>query len=357
MKIAVGMSGGIDSSVAAKMLKDAGHDVFGVTMLVWKSYENKKTLPTGNSCFSPDKSRDIETTKEICRKLDIPHLIIDLSDSFTATVLENFRSEYLSGRTPNPCVWCNQKIKFGALLNELKRKADFDKFATGHYAKILKDEATGRYCISRAKDPVKDQSYFLYRLSQEQLENTLFPLGDYCKTEVRQIDFSSGFHEEGQTESQDFYDGDYGDLLGTANREGCIVDKSGKVLGRHNGIWHYTIGQRRGLGISSPRPLYVTNLNIERNEVVVGFEEDVFSTTVTAGNIVWGKLPAIENPIEAFAKIRSVGEPMPVLVSYKENKLIAEFVKPVKAATPGQSLVIYDSDGSVLAGGIINSPQ
>ncbi len=356
MKVLVGMSGGIDSAVAAYLLKEAGHDVKAITMLLGKGNEQLQGSSKTNYCFAPNKDEELKKVKEICEKLEIESILLDLSKNFTDTVLQNFKDEYLNGRTPNPCVWCNSKIKFKAMLDEARNQGIvFDKFATGHYARII--EKDGRFCLYRGKDLKKDQSYFLYRLTQEQLSQVLFPLGELIKDEVRKIDTKLGFHEEEQTESQDFYDGDYTELLNVENKEGNIVDKSGKILGKHKGLFHYTIGQRKGLGIAAPRPLYVLELNTKTNEVVVGYQESTYNKIVEATNIVWGSKPSINNE-HLEAKIRSTGYPSKALVSSYVDKegnqiLKAEFDEEIQAATLGQSLVIYDGD-EVVAGGIIS---
>lgn len=354
MRVLVGMSGGIDSSVAAYLLKEQGHEVMGVTMSLWKDSIVPSSKPVRDACFSPMEAQDIEKTKEICRILGIQHTVLDISDLYESTVIRNFREEYLSGRTPNPCIWCNQKIKFGALVDYAREAGiEFDKFATGHYARI--EHENGRYCLKRGKDPVKDQSYFLYRLSQKQLSDTLFPLGGMLKKEVRAIDEKLGLHPQGQSESQDFYSGSYADLLDVEPKSGDIVDLEGNVLGKHNGIWNYTIGQRKGLGVSAPRPLYVLSLDVPNNRVVVGYEENTVDTTVRASKINWVSVEGLDKPIQACAKIRSTGTPVACNVYMdRMDRLCAEFEVPVKAATCGQSLVVYDND-TVLAGGIIES--
>lgn len=369
-KVLVGMSGGIDSSVAAYLLKEQGHEVTGVTMAIWKEGREFHGDLTANACFAPTETKDIEHTKQICKSLGIKHKVIDISELYEQIVLGNFRSEYLNGRTPNPCIWCNHKIKFGAMVDRAREEGlDFDYFATGHYARIEKQE-NGRYALLRSVDLSKDQSYFLYRLTQQQLSTTLFPLGNMTKKEVREIDVKLGFHPEGMTESQDFYSGAYSDLLDVKPREGNIVDKTGKVLGRHSGVWNYTIGQRKGLGIGAPRPLYVIELRVKTNEVVVGFEEDTKDVSVEASQIVWGAVDTIENEIEATAKIRSAGSAIECKASLtqtsetennktennKTEKIKAVFKNPVKAATCGQSLVLYDGD-RVLCGGIIEGKE
>ena len=360
-KVLVGMSGGIDSSVAAYLLLKQGHEVQGVTMSVWKDGTPFHGDMTKDACFSPNKEQEIEKTREICAKLGIRHTVLDISDLYESTVLKNFRDEYMNGRTPNPCIWCNQKIKFGAMVEYARKSGlEFDFFATGHYARIGRPESSGgRYSLKRGLDPLKDQSYFLYRLSQKQLSTTLFPLGEMTKKDVRAIDRELGFHDVDQTESQDFYSGSYADLLDVEPRPGDIVDMEGKVLGRHNGIWNYTIGQRKGLGVSAPRALYVIKLDVPNNRVVVGYEEHTVNTVVRANQINWvsvGELDATsDNPMHASAKIRSTGTPVSCEVYMDgQDRLCARFDVPVKAATCGQSLVVYDGD-TILAGGIIDS--
>lgn len=357
MRVLVGMSGGIDSSVAAYLLKQQGYEVTGVTMLIWGGRRNlPKQTRHMNSCYSPNEVEDLPKIKEIADKIGIPHVTVDLSDLYERTIISNFQQEYLSGHTPNPCIWCNAKMKFGAMVDYAREKGlVFDKFATGHYARIA--EKGGRYAIERACDPRKDQSYFLYRLSQEQLSRTLFPLGGMLKSDVRKIDVAQGFHKEDQDESQDFYSGDYTDLLDVEDKGGDIVLKTGEVIGRHEGIWHYTVGQRKGLGVAAGRPLYVLSLDPKRNQVVVGYEEDTLEQTVTASQVNWQLLDHIEGEMEVEAKIRSTSRAM--VATARENEdgsVTCNFKAPVKAATAGQSLVLYQGD-LVVAGGIITKAE
>lgn len=352
MRVLIGMSGGIDSTVAAYLLKQQGHEVVGVTMTIWSNRSDLPTPKQTNSCFAPDKTEDLEKIKAICSRLGIEHQSLELSDQFEKVVLDNFNTEYMSGKTPNPCVWCNSKIKFGAMVDYAREKGlQFDKFATGHYAQIV--EKDGRYAVSRSADVKKDQSYFLYRLTQEQLATTLFPLGGMLKDEVRLIDDEQAFHTVHEQESQDFYGGDYTDLLETSNAEGNIVDLDGNVLGKHSGIWHYTIGQRKGLGLAAEKPLYVLALRAESNEVVVGFVEHTYQSSVTAGNLVWGLGDHLTGEVAVEAKIRSTGSPVPARAFQNEDGTVtAIFESEIQAATLGQSLVLYDGP-VILCGGII----
>ena len=349
----VGMSGGIASTVTAWLLKQKGYDVSGITMLLWKPDYNFSIKSNKDACFSPGETKDLEKIKTLCEKIGINHTVLNLSDEFENNVLKNFRDEYLSGHTPNPCIWCNRLIKFGAMVEEAKKAGlQFDYFATGHYARI--EKCNDRYKLLKAEDSTKDQSYFLYRLTQQQLSQTLFPLGTYTKQEVRQLDFKLGFHPENQVESQDFYNGPYSDLLNVESKTGNIVNIDGKVLGKHNGTWNYTIGQRRGLGISSDKPLYVIALKPDTNEVVVGYEEKTNVTKVNANQLNWVSIPGIEDEIQAYAKVRSTGVALPCTVKVNADTVTATFDKPIKAPNCGQSLVIYD-ENAVLCGGIINN--
>ena len=356
MKILVGMSGGVDSSVVAAMLKKQGHEVIGATMSIW----DKNTKFSGNihadSCFSPHEEQDVETAKKICKVLDIPYYVLDCSARYKQMVLENFKHEYKEGRTPNPCVMCNSYIKFSALPDEaMAQGIKFDKFATGHYAQIIYNEKSHRFEIKRGIDQTKDQSYFLYRLTQQQLSRVLMPLGGYTKKQVREFAESYGLEVFDKPDSQDFYSGDINDILQNEPQVGNFVTRDGKILGQHKGIWNYTIGQRRGMGIAAERPLYVLGFNKEKNEVIVGFEEECERSGLIAENLCWSALDNLEEPIECEAKIRSSQQPADVKVTPLINNMIqVDFYAKQKAVAPGQSVVLYKNN-IVLGGGIIKS--
>ena len=296
MNILVGMSGGVDSSTAALMLKEQGHKVIGVTMAIYRGKLNTTTsYKCGGACYSADEKEDIEAARNICNQIGIEYYVFDCVEKYNEIVLEKFKKEYLSGRTPNPCVWCNSLIKFDVLpriagLNGI----EFDKFATGHYARISYDENSGKYILKKALDSSKDQSYVLYSLTQEQLANTCFPLGDYSKTEIRKIAEEQGFFNAHKHDSQDICfipDGDYMSFIekttGKKSEPGDFVNQEGEVVGRHKGYYGYTIGQRKGLGISAPKPYYVTEIRPEENKVIVGSNEDLFKTDLIANDFNW----------------------------------------------------------------------
>lgn len=356
MKIAVGMSGGVDSSAAALLLKKEGHDVIGVTMKIWKGGAAGHTPKGGNSCYGPDEAEDIELIKKVCAAIGIEHKEIDCTEQYERIVLENFRNEYLAGRTPNPCIRCNREIKFG-VLPKLAKEAGlrFDRFATGHYARTAFDTGSGRWLLMKGLDSRKDQSYFLYRLSQEQLSTVLFPLGTMRKDEVRAIAKDAGLWVHDKEESQDFYSGDYSDIIGGENRPGDIVDVSGKVLGKHMGIWNYTVGQRKGLGIAFREPLYVLSIDALKNRVVVGTEKETLRSVFTVNDCAWVAFEKPEVPFNAKVKIRSATPEKEAGIELFEKDTVKVILRePHSGITPGQSSVFYDGD-RVIGGGIINS--
>ena len=354
MKIAVGLSGGVDSAVAALLLKQQGHEVVGVTMKIWRD-EEAKTPVRGNACYGPEEAEDIELATKLAAILSIPYHTLDCAAEYEDIVLRYFKDEYKSGRTPNPCIRCNHEVKFGVLPRmAMQAGITFDKFATGHYVRQSFDSATNRYRLLTAIEKRKDQSYFIYRLSQEQLATTLFPLGELTKQEVRKIAFEGGLPVHDKEESQDFYSGSYSDIIGEASRQGDIVDKAGRKLGTHQGIWNYTIGQRKGLGISYPEPLYVLSLDAQENRVVVGTEADTKSTTFVVTDCAWSALPRLDTTLDVTVKIRSSSPAVEATVEPLENNACrVKFFSPHSAVTPGQSAVFYSGD-VLLFGGIID---
>ncbi|MGN1079640.1 MAG: tRNA 2-thiouridine(34) synthase MnmA [Alphaproteobacteria bacterium] len=356
MKILVGLSGGVDSAVAAYLMKKAGHEVIGATMSIWEKGRSFSGLTAGDGCFSPHEEEDINSAREICGILDIPYHVVDCTAVYKQTVLENFKNEYMSGRTPNPCVWCNAKIKFQALPDAaVKSGIVFDKFATGHYARIVFDEKSKSYRLLKGVDPKKDQSYFLYRLGQSQLARIVLPLGDKTKAEIRQIAKEAGLPVGDKPDSQDFYTGDINDILQAEPKPGNFVTKDGKIMGTHKGFWNYTVGQRKGLGISAEKPLYVLGFDKEKNNVIVGFEDQNVCHGLTASTLNWTAGKPLCSPVCLCAKIRSSQPQTPVKVTPEsEDEIRVDFENNQRGVAPGQSVVLYDDD-LIIGGGIIRS--
>lgn len=352
MKILVGLSGGVDSSVAALILKQQGHEVVGATMSIWGKDGMAAKSGHKNACYGPDEKEDIEEARKIAAKIGIPYYVFNCVEQYEQIVLDNFKSEYIQGRTPNPCVWCNALVKFGVLpLIAKENGIEFDKFATGHYARV--EEKDGRFLLKRGIAPHKDQSYFLYRLKQEQLKNIILPLDSYTKDQIRKIAKDNGLEVAEKPDSQDFYDGDYNELLGVKEKDGNIVDLDGKVLGHHKGIWNYTIGQRKGIGVSATKPLYVLELRKDTNEVVIGPADKTFKKELTAVNLNWIAFDKLENERKVYAKIRSTQQPTPVTITPNGDDVDVVFDELQKSIAIGQSVVFYDED-VVLGGGVID---
>jgi tRNA-specific 2-thiouridylase len=353
-KVAVGLSGGVDSSVAAALLCKQDYEVCGITMEI---YDGSVHLDESakHACYGPGEKEDVESAAAICEKLKIPFQAIDLRQEYKNHVIDYFRNEYLEGKTPNPCVVCNQKLKFGFLLEKARQAGvDFDYFATGHYARIVK--SGNRFLLKRAADRSKDQTYFLYGLTPQQLASTLFPVGDHTKQQVREMARARGLETADREESQDFIDGGDYSILFAENeiKTGEIVDEKGQVLGEHRGIIHYTIGQRRGLGIASHQPLYVSRIDAAGNRIVVSHHERR-SKGLVATDLNLIAVDRIDRPLDVQVKIRLRHKATDATVYPPDVDQTRIFFKePQMSVTPGQSAVIY-ADDTVLGGGIISA--
>ncbi|WP_302012425.1 tRNA 2-thiouridine(34) synthase MnmA [uncultured Adlercreutzia sp.] len=350
ISVMMAMSGGVDSSVAALLLRQAGHDVRGATMVLRNDQES--------TCGS---SRDVEDARAVCRRLDIPHDAFDLRDRFDAAVIRPFCDAYLGGRTPNPCIDCNRFLKFEA-LQQRRRAMGLDYVATGHYARRRWDAATERWRLLRASDPAKDQSYVLYHLTQDTLAHMLFPLGELTKDEVREMARAHGFVTAEKPESQDICfvpDGDYAGFIAgrcgadTAFSPGEIVDREGRVLGEHAGLIRYTIGQRKGIGVAAREPLYVLGKDASANRLIVGFKDELLSSGVVACDVNLISGGVLEGPREVQVKTHYRQRPVPAVAEQTgPDELTVTFDEPQRAAAPGQAAVLYEGD-IVLGGGTI----
>ena len=352
-KVIVGMSGGVDSAVAAYLLKKEGYDVAGVTLRTWQS----ETGEEGRCC-------EIDDARTIATVLGIPFYPLNCLTDFKKYVIDPFICSYLQGETPNPCIECNRFVKWERMMyytNVLKA----DYIATGHYATIIK-KSNGRYTVKKALHKGKDQTYMLYRLTQQQLAKTLMPLGDITKDEVRKIAADVGIPVADKPDSQEICfvpDGDYAGYIRRNSEkeipgEGNFVNEQGEILGIHKGIINYTVGQRRGLGLPLGFPAYVKKIDVSKNEVVISEETSLFSSTVICRNLNFLSIPGLEkdSTLRCKAKIRYRHEAQDAVIEMLNDDCVRiTFDKPVKAATPGQSAVFYDEDDCVIGGGIIKN--
>ena len=353
MKALIAMSGGVDSSVAACLMKEKGYDCIGVTMKLFGNSDIN--ISREHSCCSLD---DVEDARSVAYKLGMPYYVFNFCEGFKEKVIDNFVCCYEKGITPNPCIECNRHMKFSRLFDKA-RELSCDYIVTGHYAVIEYNEETGRYNLKKAKDDTKDQTYVLYSMTQEQLAHTLFPLGGLKKSEAREIAGEHGFINASKAESQDICfvpDGDYASFIesftGKKYPEGDFVDNDGNVIGRHKGIIRYTIGQRKGLGIAAEKPYFVTDINVADNTVTLSHNEGLFAKGVIADNINLISVDHVEGSMRITAKIRYRHKEQAGTLTQEGEKLKVIFDEPVRAATKGQALVIYDGD-NVVGGGTI----
>ncbi len=353
--VVVAMSGGVDSSAAAALLKEAGYQVVGMTLKTWPK-ELCDTVPKTQTCCS---TRDIEDARAVAAQLEIPFYVVEASKEFKSNVMDYFVEGYTHGWTPNPCVVCNRQIKCGILLDRAKALG-VRWVATGHYARVDFDGNRQRYILRQAVDDRKDQSYVLYQLTQEQLSHLLLPLGDKTKSQVREIALKAGLKVAQKPESMELCfipDGDTKGFLRArapeAFRPGEIVDRQGRVLGLHQGIAAYTVGQRRGLGIAHPRPLYVLEVDPVANRVIVGEEEELRKSLCLVRDLYWVAIPGLQGPLEASVKIRYRTDKLPARLVPEDSRVRVEFKSPVEGGvSPGQAAVFYEGD-VVLGGGWI----
>lgn len=354
IKVVVGMSGGVDSSVAAYLLREQGYDVVGVTMQIWQDGEQASGGDEGCCGLSA-----VEDARKVAWELGIPHYVMNFKKEFKDHVIDYFVEEYTNGRTPNPCIACNRHVKWESLL---KRSLDIGAqyIATGHYARIHR-LADGRYTLRQSVTAQKDQTYALYSLTQNQLAHTLMPVGEYSKDQIRRIAEEISLKVADKPDSQEICfipDHDYAGFIGRYSDrqlpEGNFVDREGRVLGRHKGITHYTVGQRKGLNLSMGRPVFVVEIRRETNEVVIGEAEDVFSDRLTCGNLNWMSVDGLHGrEMEVTAKIRYSHKGARCIIREMGPDLAeCRFEEPQRAITPGQAVVFYDND-YVVGGGVI----
>ena len=353
-KVVVGMSGGVDSSVAAYLLKQQGYDVVGVTMQIWQDESHEEIEKKGGCCGLSA----VDDARRVAAMLDIPYYVMNCKSEFKRDVIDYFVREYLAGRTPNPCIACNRYVKWESLLTRsIQIGADY--IATGHYARIC-ELPNGRYAIRNSVTAKKDQTYALYNLTQEQLKRTLMPIGDYTKEQVRKIAEDIGLMVAGKPDSMEICfvpDNDYASFIeketGVTSVPGDFVDVDGNVIGKHKGVIHYTVGQRKGLGIALGKPAFVVAIRPEQNQVVIGEDRDVYTERLYANNLNFMSVDNITEPVHVKAKIRYSHEGAYCTVRKIDSDTIeCIFDQPVRAVTPGQAVVLYDGE-YVLGGGTI----
>jgi tRNA-specific 2-thiouridylase len=358
--VAAAMSGGVDSSVAAALLKAEGRDVIGVTMNLFSLPREACASENLRSCCGWKAQED---ANRVAIALGIPHFIVDFRREFERRVVADFCREYRLGRTPNPCIRCNQFVKFGLLLERV-RHLGAERIATGHYARVEFDEASGRYLLKKGRDAEKDQSYFLYPLTQDELSRADFPVGRYSKGEVRRLAAEYRLPVAEKPESQEICfvpDKDYARFLKErcpeAFRAGPILDLGGKVIGRHQGIAHFTIGQRKGMGVAALHPLYVVDIDAERNTVLAGRNEDLYRRRLRASGLNWISIEKLVEPLAVRAKIRyKHSEARALVTPISARSVSVEFEKPQRAVAPGQAVVFYDGE-TVVGGGTIDRSE
>ena len=348
------MSGGVDSSVAAALLKQEGHEVTGVTMKIWDGTGIFPQIPKHHGCYGRGEEEDIADARTVAEKLNISFHVFDLTREYRSIVLDYVRREYHRGRTPNPCLICNAQIKFGTLIQKVREgNIGFDYFATGHYVRKEYDARQQRYLLKKSKDLTVDQSYFLFDLKQEQLGCALFPVGELTKRGVRDVAAKWGLSVAEKPKSQNFISGGHECILDPA-RSGAVQDKAGHILGEHRGTQFYTIGQRHGLGISSSQPLFVTAIDGEHNVLTIGTRQELYRREFVVSELNWIAYPAITEPITASVKIRYRHPGAKALIIPSDNEQVSViFAKPQMAITPGQAAVFYNGD-TVIGGGIID---